>query len=74
MKLDRLSLLLALVAGTMQIFTHRQMMPATEVVFLLFLVQVTRSLNRASFVRPAPSRAITGAAMLTTIPDRLRQA
>lgn len=74
MKLDRLSLLLALVAGTMQIFTHRQLVPATEVVFLMFLVQVTRSLSRASFIRPAPSRAISGAVMLTTIPDSLRQA
>ena len=74
MKLDRLSLLLAIIAGTMQIFTHRQLVPATEVVFLLFLVQVTRSLNHASFIRPVSTPAVSGAAMLTTIPERLRQA
>lgn len=74
MKLDRLSLILALVAGTMQILAHRQLMPATEAVFVLFLVQVTLSLNRASFIRVASPRAIASAAMLTTIPDRLRPA
>lgn len=70
MKLDRLSLLLALVAATLQILTHRQPVPATEIVFLLFLIQITRALNGASFVRTSPRQPIVDASILTPATER----
>jgi hypothetical protein len=58
MKLDRLCLLLLLVAALLQIATLRRPVMATEVVLLGFLVQVTRSLAGASFVRPRVTGAV----------------
>ncbi len=52
MKLDRLCLMLLLVAALLQMATLRRPVMLTEVAVLGFLIQVTRCLAGASFVRP----------------------
>ena len=59
MKLDRLSLLLQLVAALLQIATLQRPVMLTEFVILAFLIQVTRSLNGASFARSRVSGTIS---------------